>query len=178
MDPQLLFNPLATLQAETERRRASASIEPTAVPPGIADSTTSGLPAIGASGLGLAGSGSGLGSSGGGGLGSSPNVPAPGTSINPATGLPHSAGLTRQELAAMKAQQEHARGLSELSGRQQAAAQLVGTGPVLAGTPASPTGGEKSVIDVSLRRDTGHGPDLWTWGAHDGEIEIWLTDRM
>ena len=44
-----------------------------------------------------------MGSSGfGGGLGSSPNVPVPGTSINPQTGQPHSAGLTREELAAFK----------------------------------------------------------------------------
>jgi hypothetical protein len=81
-------------------------------------------------------------------LASSPNVPAPGTSINPATGLPHTAGLTRQELAAMKAQEEHGRRLSEMSGRQQAAAQLVGGGPVVGGQPASPTMSERSVIDV------------------------------
>ncbi|WVQ84892.1 hypothetical protein IAT38_007055 [Cryptococcus sp. DSM 104549] len=40
---------------------------------------------------------------GAGGLGSSPNVPAPGTSINPETGKPHTAGLTRAELEAKKA---------------------------------------------------------------------------
>ena len=38
----------------------------------------------------------------GGGLASSPNVPAPGTSINPETGKPHTAGLTRAELDAIR----------------------------------------------------------------------------
>jgi len=38
-----------------------------------------------------------------GGLASSPNVPVPGTSINPATGQPHTEGITRAELDAMKA---------------------------------------------------------------------------
>nr|KIR47560.1 hypothetical protein I312_03327 [Cryptococcus bacillisporus CA1280] len=39
----------------------------------------------------------------GGGLASSPNVPKPGTSINPQTGKPHTAGLTRAQLEAQKA---------------------------------------------------------------------------
>ncbi|TYJ53712.1 hypothetical protein B9479_005679 [Cryptococcus floricola] len=38
-----------------------------------------------------------------GGLASSPHVPKPGTSIDPATGKPHTAGLTRTELDAKKA---------------------------------------------------------------------------
>lgn len=59
-------------------------------------------------------------SGGNGGLQSSPNVPAPGTSINPSTGKPFSAGLTRAELEAKKA--------AELSGREQAARQLAGPG--------------------------------------------------
>lgn len=61
------------------------------------------------------------GSAGGGGLASSPNVPRPGTSIDPATGKPHTAGLTRAELEAKKAA-----AASELSGREQAARQLTG----------------------------------------------------
>ena len=39
----------------------------------------------------------------GGGLASSPNVPQPGTTIDPATGKPHVAGMTRAELEAKKA---------------------------------------------------------------------------
>ena len=39
----------------------------------------------------------------GGGLASSPNVPSPGHSINPATGKPHQEGLTREQLAAKRA---------------------------------------------------------------------------
>ena len=174
MDPLLLFQSTAAIEADSARRRASA-VDPTTVP-GTASFTGApitqahpaaaageGLPAVGASGLGLASSASasaaptaGFGGSGGfgGGLGSSPNVPAPGTSINPATGLPHSAGLTRQELAAMKAQQDHGKTVeipSTLSGRQQAAAQLVGSGPVIGGPgqPGSPTMSEKSVLEVS-----------------------------
>ena len=167
MDPQLLFRPMATVEADLAARRASQSaptdpLNPsapsTAAPSSgvlssnITGSAEPGLPAVGSSGLGLAsGAAPPAGAAGlAGGLGSSPNVPTPGTSINPATGLPHTAGLTRQELAAMKAEQEHGRRMSEMSGRQQAAAQLVGSGPVLggAGQPGSPTGGEKSVIDV------------------------------
>lgn len=68
----------------------------------------------------------------GGGLASSPNVPAPGTSINPATGQPHTAGLTRAELDAQKVAAvgptaTEGKSLSELSGREQAARQLAGT---------------------------------------------------
>lgn len=59
-------------------------------------------------------------SGGGGGLQSSPNVPAPGTSINPSTDKPFSAGMTRAELEAKKA--------ADLSGREQAARQLAGPG--------------------------------------------------
>lgn len=90
----------------------------------------------------------------GGGLQSSPNVPAPGTSINPATGKPNTAGLTRAELEAIRAKGadlldpapqavQATRGstsqpepvvsvgneekpLSALSGREQAARQLAG----------------------------------------------------
>nr|ODO00480.1 hypothetical protein L204_02474 [Cryptococcus depauperatus CBS 7855] len=40
---------------------------------------------------------------GGAGLASSPNVPRPGTTINPETGKPHTAGLTREELAKKRA---------------------------------------------------------------------------
>jgi hypothetical protein len=57
-------------------------------------------------------------SSGAGGLQSSPNVPAPGSSIDPSTGKPFSAGMTRAELEAKKA--------ADLSGREQAARQLAG----------------------------------------------------
>lgn len=155
MDPQLLFRPMATIEADLAQRRASQSgttpsvpvpVDYTAPPAGLAgagEQPIGGLPAIGSSGLGLGGAGDG------GGLASNPNVPAPGTSINPATGLPHTAGLTRQELAALKAQQEHSKSITEMSGRQQAAAQLVGAGPVVAGQPASPTMSDRSVIDVS-----------------------------
>ena len=45
----------------------------------------------------------GFGGGFGGGLASSPNVPAPGTYINPETGKPHTAGLTRAELEAIRA---------------------------------------------------------------------------
>lgn len=81
---------------------------------------------------------------GGGGLASSPNVPKPGTSINPATGQPHTAGLTRAELEAIRAKNtgtldtapltagiltgntaDHRR-VSDLTGREQAARQLAG----------------------------------------------------
>ncbi|KAK8853082.1 hypothetical protein IAR55_003783 [Kwoniella newhampshirensis] len=48
-------------------------------------------------------SGNHIGVPPGGGLASSPNVPRPGTSIDPATGKPHTAGLTRAELEAKKA---------------------------------------------------------------------------
>jgi hypothetical protein len=57
-------------------------------------------------------------SSGAGGLQSSPNVPAPGSSIDPSTGKPFSAGMTRAELEAKKA--------ADVSGREQAARQLAG----------------------------------------------------
>nr|ODN94127.1 hypothetical protein L203_00303 [Cryptococcus depauperatus CBS 7841] len=40
---------------------------------------------------------------GGAGLASSPNVPRPGTTIDPETGKPHTAGLTREELAKKRA---------------------------------------------------------------------------
>jgi len=88
----------------------------------------------------------------GGGLASSPNVPNPGTSINPETGKPHTAGLTRAELEAIRAKgaglldpsphtdvvressvvvgssgSAETQPLSELSGREQAARQLTGT---------------------------------------------------
>jgi len=72
----------------------------------------------------------------GGGLASNPNVPRPGTSINPLTGQPHTAGLTRADLQAMK---DLAIGNStssgvdpSLSGREQAARQLAGTASSLA----------------------------------------------
>lgn len=51
------------------------------------------------SGGGLAGA---IGGITGGGLQSSPNVPRPGESINPETGKPNTAGLTRAELAAKR----------------------------------------------------------------------------
>ena len=57
-------------------------------------------------------------SGGAGGLQSSPNVPAPGSSIDPSTGKQFSAGMTRAELEAKNA--------AELNGRQQAARQLAG----------------------------------------------------
>ena len=60
----------------------------------------------------------------GGGLASSPNVPKPGTTIDPATGKPHTAGLTRAELEAKKAAE--AKSLNEMSGGEQAARQLGG----------------------------------------------------
>lgn len=56
-----------------------------------------GLPGSGAIPMPLYASGAG------GGLASSPNVPKPGTSIDPATGRPHQAGLTRAELEQMRA---------------------------------------------------------------------------
>ena len=66
----------------------------------------------------------------GGGLASSPNVPGPGTSIDPTTGKPHVAGLTRAELEAKNA------ATANVGGREQAASQL-------AGTPAvGPSGGD------------------------------------
>jgi hypothetical protein len=99
--------------------------------------------------------GPGFGGITGGGLASSPNVPRPGTTINPATGKPHTAGLTRAELEQIKSQQKvdeqnrrasfvksqfgvlasddaavntkEGRRLSELPGREQAAKQLAGT---------------------------------------------------
>jgi hypothetical protein len=37
-------------------------------------------------------------------LASNPNVPRPGESINPETGKPHTAGLTRAELEAKRAE--------------------------------------------------------------------------
>lgn len=61
-----------------------------------------------------------------GGLQSSPNVPAPGTSIDPSTGKAFSAGLTRAELEAKK--------VSDLGGREQAARQLAGPGLPVGGT--------------------------------------------
>jgi hypothetical protein len=57
-------------------------------------------------------------SAGAGGLQSSPNVPAPGSSIDPSTGKQFSAGMTRAELEAKQA--------AEVSGREQAARQLAG----------------------------------------------------
>lgn len=75
-----------------------------------------------------------LGSGFGGGLASSPNVPRPGASIDPATGKPHTAGLTREELEARRAAAQgpldtapsslDGRRLSEMSGKEQAARQL------------------------------------------------------
>lgn len=75
-----------------------------------------------------------LGSGWGGGLASSPNVPKPGSSIDPKTGKPHTAGLTRAELDTMRATGHgpldsapsmlEGRRLSEMSGREQAARQL------------------------------------------------------
>ncbi|WVR07823.1 hypothetical protein IAU60_004866 [Kwoniella sp. DSM 27419] len=50
----------------------------------------------------------GFAPSSGGGLQSSPLVPKPGTSINPETGKPHTAGLTRAELAAKRAAEAQA----------------------------------------------------------------------
>lgn len=72
---------------------------------------------------------------GGGGLGSSPNVPKPGTSIDPATGKPHTAGMTRAELEAKKygltgTGKGKEKDESEVSGREQAARQLGQSGPV------------------------------------------------
>lgn len=45
---------------------------------------------------------SGFGAVAGGGLQSSPLVPRPGATIDPATGKPHVAGLTRAELQAKR----------------------------------------------------------------------------
>ena len=75
---------------------------------------------------------SGFNSGSGSGLGSSPNVPKPGSTIDPATGQPHKKGLTRAELAAMQAKsatesQGGAGVYSDLSGREQAARQLLST---------------------------------------------------
>ena len=50
----------------------------------------------------------------GGGLATSANVPRPGTSINPTTGQPNTAGLTREQLAAKRAAQDGAGGKSDL----------------------------------------------------------------
>ncbi|ORY28138.1 hypothetical protein BCR39DRAFT_535598 [Naematelia encephala] len=71
----------------------------------------------------------GLGGGGGGGLASSPNVPKPGTTIDPATGKPHTAGLTRAELEAKRTAEAKGKekDTSELSGREQAARQLAQT---------------------------------------------------
>lgn len=63
-----------------------------------------------------------------GGLQSSPNVPAPGSSIDHSTGKPFSAGMTRAELEAKNA--------ADLSGREQAARQLAGPGLGSSAVPA------------------------------------------
>ena len=78
---------------------------------------------------------SGFGGGFGVGLASSPNVPRPGSSIDPVTGKPHTAGLTRAELEAKKAAEASSssaltidgKRLDDLSGREQAARQLTGT---------------------------------------------------
>ena len=53
-----------------------------------------------------------------GGLGSAPNVPRPGTSIDPSTGQPYHAGLTRAELDAKKAQEASLSELAAVPGSQ------------------------------------------------------------
>ena len=89
-----------------------------------------------------------LGGMGAGGLASSPLVPRPGETIDPKTGKPHVAGLTRAELEA-KREAEAAtakegvstassvagpgKALEDLGGKEQAARQLTGTVPVPAG---------------------------------------------
>ncbi|KAK4689345.1 hypothetical protein P7C73_g761, partial [Tremellales sp. Uapishka_1] len=119
---------------------------------------------------------------GGGGLASSPNVPRPGTSINPETGKLHTAGITRVELeakkaAALKAEEEAeakeveaesqntssvagtTSHLEELSGREQAARQLAGLGTPppasTASTITSTTMGPKSTIPPSELKPVG-----------------------
>nr|XP_019010153.1 uncharacterized protein I206_04621 [Kwoniella pini CBS 10737]OCF48934.1 hypothetical protein I206_04621 [Kwoniella pini CBS 10737] len=86
----------------------------------------------------------------GGGLGSSPLVPKPGTSVNPATGQLHSEGLTREELNAKKAA-EAAAVTAQLS--SSTSAELndqvhltggLGTSPLVpkAGTSINPSTGQ------------------------------------
>lgn len=80
--------------------------------------------------------------SGAGGLQSSPNVPAPGSSIDPSTGKQFSAGMTRAELEAKNA--------ADLSGREQAARQLAGGAAAPVETPGRelPGGwGRESLFD-------------------------------
>lgn len=86
------------------------------------------------------------------GLGTAPNVPAPGSSIDATTGLPHTAGLTRAELDSIKTRgagllEGGSGDVHDLSGRQQAAAQLVGGG---LGVPASPNPRKGSIVEVSI----------------------------
>jgi hypothetical protein len=69
-----------------------------------------------------------------GGMQSSPNVPAAGTSIDPSTGKPFSAGMTRAELEAKKA--------ADLTGREQAARQLAGPGLATGAPPVDTPGRE------------------------------------
>ncbi|WVQ72977.1 hypothetical protein IAR50_002540 [Cryptococcus sp. DSM 104548] len=57
----------------------------------------------------------GLGGEWGPGLASAPGVPKPGTSINPETGKPHTAGITRAELQARKAAAAQAGAQAEIS---------------------------------------------------------------
>jgi hypothetical protein len=153
MDPVLLFQPLGNRRASAVPESTPTTAPVDTLPPAAF------APAASSAGLIPPGPGAALsgftGGLGGGGLASSPNVPVPGTTINPETGLPHTAGLTRAELQAQKARAEEGRRLSDLSGRQQAAAQLLGPGAVglnTTTTPASPTS-QHSVIDVSSSTD-------------------------
>jgi hypothetical protein len=119
---------------------SSSSAVPAAVAPAATSSTTTAPPVAPATAiLGSAGIPAQFGYMGGafgvtnyantsGGLQSSPNVPAPGSSIDHSTGKPFSAGMTRAELEAKNA--------ADLSGREQAARQLAGPGLGSAAPPA------------------------------------------
>jgi hypothetical protein len=116
---------------------SSSPAVPSAVAPAATSSTTTAPPVAPATAiLGSAGIPAQFGYMGGafgvtntsGGLQSSPNVPAPGSSIDHSTGKPFSAGMTRAELEAKNA--------ADLSGREQAARQLAGPGLGSAAPPA------------------------------------------
>ncbi|ORX40753.1 hypothetical protein BD324DRAFT_18801 [Kockovaella imperatae] len=110
----------------------------------------------------------------GGGLATNPLVPRPGESIDPATGKPHQAGLTRAQLEAKRAAEASGASiaassmsgtasgsgthLEDLSGREQAARQLTGTVPVpaLAPAPALPGTRIGAPIDPAGANGTGH----------------------
>lgn len=92
------------------------------------------------------------GAGGTGGLASSPNVPAPGSTINPATGLPHTAGLTRAELEAQRSAKGKERDVSEISGREQAARQLAGGAATVSTTQAIREGEGRELVSPRMAR--------------------------